>query len=285
MKIKKLLSAVTMSAVLAFNTLPSVSSPMKAYAAADGGYSADEIAASELKPTLSVSSINISAEDAKASPVQTVTISLNGANKQYCSTGFHVYFDNRLTIVPNAKGAFATKGSAINDLSSASYSKNNCLFLATAGTSNSGKDGTMWTFQLKLPDDAAEGDVYPIEIKYEKGKYTEDVFVNDINEVSSKLMQAWVFTKGIQNGSISIGSTGKAGDANCDGTVELGDAVLIMQFLANPDKFGLKGSDTHHMTENGAKNSDVAGNNDGITTKDALAIQKYTLKIISSLPE
>ena len=39
------------------------------------------------------------------------------------------------------------------------------------------------------------------------------------------------------------------------------------------------------MTEAGLTNSDVSGGNDGVTSKDALAIQKYTLKIISELPE
>ena len=39
------------------------------------------------------------------------------------------------------------------------------------------------------------------------------------------------------------------GDANCDGTVDMSDAVLIMQALANPDKYGVKGTDSQHITQ------------------------------------
>ena len=76
-----------------------------------------------------------------------------------------------------------------------------------------------------------------------------------------------------------------AGDANCDGGVDLSDAVLIMQFIANPDKFGRNGSEPKHITEQGELNGDVSGNNDGLTARDALAVQKYMLKLIDKLPE
>ena len=67
------------------------------------------------------------------------------------------------------------------------------------------------------------------------------------------------------------------GDANEDKSVDLSDAVLIMQSLANPSKFKL--------TDHGKKNADCSGNGDGITNSDALSIQKYLLKIIDKLPE
>ena len=67
------------------------------------------------------------------------------------------------------------------------------------------------------------------------------------------------------------------GDANLDGDVDVSDAVLIMQSLANPSKYKL--------TEQGGKNGDVQGNGDGITSKDALSIQKYKLGLISELPD
>ncbi len=67
------------------------------------------------------------------------------------------------------------------------------------------------------------------------------------------------------------------GDANCDGVVDISDAVLIMQSLSNPSKYKL--------TEEGRKNADVTGKNDGVTNNDALAIQKLMLKLIDKLPE
>ena len=65
------------------------------------------------------------------------------------------------------------------------------------------------------------------------------------------------------------------GDANCDGQVDLSDAVMIMQALANPNKYGLEGTAEHHLTEQGKANGDMNG--DGLTVGDAQAIQKVLL--------
>lgn len=73
------------------------------------------------------------------------------------------------------------------------------------------------------------------------------------------------------------------GDANYDEQVDLSDAVLIMQSLANPNKYGLgveKG-----ITATGVANADVYNNGDGITSQDALSIQRYLLNLIPKLPE
>lgn len=75
------------------------------------------------------------------------------------------------------------------------------------------------------------------------------------------------------------------GDSNCDGDIDMSDAVLIMQSLSNPDKYGLTGSDPSHITDQGLKNADCYNTGDGVTNNDALAIQKYKLEIISELPE
>ena len=70
---------------------------------------------------------------------------------------------------------------------------------------------------------------------------------------------------------------GKAGDANGDGQVDMADVVLIMQSLANPDKYQV-------APENVAL-ADVSGGRNGITTADALAIQRYLLGTLPALPE
>jgi hypothetical protein len=77
----------------------------------------------------------------------------------------------------------------------------------------------------------------------------------------------------------------KYGDANCDGDVSLADSVLIMQSLSNPSKFGESGSDKNHITKQGSANADCSNVGDGVTNKDALAIQKYKLNLIKKLPE
>ena len=77
----------------------------------------------------------------------------------------------------------------------------------------------------------------------------------------------------------SVNDNANQGDANCDGIVNMADAVLIMQSLANPDKYGTNGTDERHLTAQGEKNADIAGDNDGVTNLDALAVQKKLLKL------
>ena len=74
------------------------------------------------------------------------------------------------------------------------------------------------------------------------------------------------------------------GDANCDEQVDLSDAVLIMQALANPDKYGVTGSARSHITLQGWSNADVHKRGNGISSNDAVAIQKRLLGLITSLP-
>ncbi|WP_295084535.1 dockerin type I repeat-containing protein [Ruminococcus sp.] len=66
-----------------------------------------------------------------------------------------------------------------------------------------------------------------------------------------------------------------AGDTNCDGEVDMSDAVLIMQALANPNKYGIDGTAEYHLTEYGKINGDMNG--DGLTVGDAIDIQAMLL--------
>jgi hypothetical protein len=67
------------------------------------------------------------------------------------------------------------------------------------------------------------------------------------------------------------------GDANGDGTVDMSDVVLIMQALANPNKYGENGTAEVHLTAQGKANADMDG--DGLTVGDAQAIQKMLLEL------
>ena len=62
------------------------------------------------------------------------------------------------------------------------------------------------------------------------------------------------------------------GDANCDGKVTVADATAILQSIANSDKFALKAQ--------GKINADIVDNGEGVTSKDALAIQMMDAKLI-----
>lgn len=61
------------------------------------------------------------------------------------------------------------------------------------------------------------------------------------------------------------------GDANNDGELSIADAVSIMQAIGNPDEYTL--------TPQGEFNADIAGNYDGLTNMDALAVQKRLLNL------
>ena len=73
------------------------------------------------------------------------------------------------------------------------------------------------------------------------------------------------------------------GDTNCDGDVDISDAVLIMQSLANPDKYGIGGTDVNAITEQGKVNGDVDVTSKGITSNDAVFIQQFLLNKITTL--
>ncbi len=76
------------------------------------------------------------------------------------------------------------------------------------------------------------------------------------------------------------------GDANGDDKVDMSDVVLIMQALANPNKYGLNGTADSHISELGIASADVDKSIEGLTANDALRIQEYLLhKIDSLVPE
>ena len=67
------------------------------------------------------------------------------------------------------------------------------------------------------------------------------------------------------------------GDANTDGVVDISDAVLIAQYVKNPDKT--------YISKQGLVNADVFNVGSGVTIDDANTIKKYLIDLISELPE
>ena len=63
----------------------------------------------------------------------------------------------------------------------------------------------------------------------------------------------------------------------------MADAVLIMQALANPNKYGIGGTNEHALTEQGQINADVDKTSLGLTSNDALKIQQLLLGMITEL--
>lgn len=163
------------------------------------------------------------------------------------------------------------------------------------------KDGTLCTISGTVKSGAKEGASSPIKLEAVKretyvGSGTDN---SNISAGYSDGEKAVKYTVKATNGKVTVvGDTPvttttapvqvNRGDANCDGKVDMSDAVLIMQFQANPSVYGLTGSNAHHITSQGMLNADViggtAGNGgDGVTTNDALQIQKYMLSLVTEL--
>lgn len=74
------------------------------------------------------------------------------------------------------------------------------------------------------------------------------------------------------------------GDANNDGKISIGDAVLILQYCANKDKYGVNGYADDRITPQGEKNADCFEPGSDITPKDALAVQLKLVGSVAALP-
>lgn len=144
-------------------------------------------------------------------------------------------------------------------------------------------DGVFCTVKGTVSADA-KGDI-PLEIiPSSRDTYTGSNVPNDVISIgyfqNKEVVRYGVKTN---NGTVSVGTEGSSGkddgknlkgDANEDGTVDISDAVRIMQALVNADEYGL--------STQGAINADVI-NNDGVTGVDALEIQKHIAGLASTL--
>ena len=200
---KRVASALAIAAVAAS------ASSMAAVADEYNGFDMADINGSEIKPTVFISvdgtqGGKVFDTDIAGKTVE-CTLNVTGAANKYASTGFHVFFDKRVKLNMDGEYPDVTQGAAIGKISPGepviddTDANMNGFFAATAGSSNRGNDGVMWTFNLVVPADAKAGDVFPIDIVYKSSKNAEDLFVNTEVDKAGNLMQAYVFTKGIYN--------------------------------------------------------------------------------------
>lgn len=288
--------SAVLTALCGSHTVTPVSS-ITASAAADGGFSSEQIQSCELKPVLSLPELVMTPEEAKSSPNVRISLSVSGAEKKYATVEFWTAFDQRLAIVSDSSGApSVAKGDAIElfktEFRPSRYldSSNNLIDLNGVRVIGSairdyGYDGDIFTVTVRLPEDVKDGDVFPLQLKYidresSGNSFVNSLFTNQKNDDEGKLMQANLFTNGLKNGFIRIDSNKKlhpVGDTNLDGRVTLGDSMIVLQYIANETKYPLSGE--------ALENADAYGPGDGITGLDAVAIQKYDTGMITSLPE
>lgn len=157
-----------------------------------------------------------------------------------------------------------------------------CVFIAvkdkdTAGTSSDKvfTDGNVKFFDQQTAN--ADGVVSFSYLSDEKEKWAF-IFVSQV--INDTITQTFGTANDLKTATYSV-APGVKGDANGDGEIDMSDVVLIMQALANPNKYGVEGTDPKHITENGFQFADSDG--DGLTVNDALRIQQYLLGLIPSL--
>ena len=144
-------------------------------------------------------------------------------------------------------------------------------------------DGVFCTISGTVSKDAGDGAI-PLEIiPAARDTFAGSSVANDVISVgyfdSKNVVRYSVETS---NGSVIVGNGGGGdvgqtavwGDANENGDVNISDAVLIMQSIANPDEF--------KITDQGKINGDVVDNGGGVTNVDALAIQYVEIKTITT---
>ena len=195
--LKKVFSALSLTAVAA-------SAVSLSAFAAPSDYTADQIAASEIKPKITTTKLVVD-KDQAGQDVK-VNIDVTGASQKYCNTGIRIYYSDRLTLKKNVIGnADVISGDAVAYLGvkenkvddSCTREGFNSWFMTTGGTGDFGLDGTMWTLTFTIPADAEEGEVFPLDILYQSSGSTKDAFFDKDRTEAGQLMEAYAFTQGI----------------------------------------------------------------------------------------
>ncbi len=190
------------------------------------------------KPTISISQERITKEEAKENPIRTVNVYISGADSAYSTAGFTIKFDERLTLIKDKRGKLAKAGEAL-EYCSPSFVSDTEHGIRTIITSsaNTGLDGKLFSFHVELPDNISdEGEKFPIEVYYNK---EHDLFTNITVDEDGKMMQAWLFTNGIEQGFIEVEPKNAKepdpgiGDTNGDGRVDSIDASRILAVFAS----------------------------------------------------
>ncbi len=202
---KRMLSALCSVCIGASSVLGSASALYANAEIADYGdeyvFSGD-VSQAKSKPVLTVSKKTVSAETAPGQEVE-ISIDLSGENidNMFCTTGLHIFWDSRLTLVPANEDDLVTFGKAVKKMQCEAVKIKDAsgIVIATSHSENAGVSGNILTLKLRLPQDAKPLDVYPIDIAYQTRPLMSDLFTNNKDDENGHLMQAWFFTKGINS--------------------------------------------------------------------------------------
>ena len=175
---------------------------------------------------------------------QRVYCSITGVTEPVNSMKFHIFYDTRLTLKKNEKGEVLNAGRAVESFTtgSAMVEEGQLVFYAYSPNDIELQNGSLFTFDFIVPENAEPGEVYPIGISYVDDGIAYDTFLNSAQDDAGKLQMTYVFTRGIYNGYIKMQgekiTTAPAkeetvrGDVNGDGGITVADAVLLCRMTA-----------------------------------------------------
>ncbi len=170
---------------------------------ADGGYTAEEIAASSVKPTLSVADVEYKLDElAENGYIAEVTLSAEGFDEDVTAFDFHVYYDEGLTPYYTENNGY--KNLKVSTMGGAAYCSlgkgfneaDNYIFISLVNRQKENLNGEMIKLYFNVPKDVQSGDKFKVYPEYTKG----DVLVSGADNKS----HAYLFTQGLKGGTLSI---------------------------------------------------------------------------------
>ena len=170
---------------------------------ADGGYTVEEIAASSVKPTLSVADVEYKLDElAENGYIAEVTLSAEGFDEDVTAFDFHVYYDEGLTPYYTENNGY--KNLKVSTMGGAAYCSlgkgfneaDNYIFISLVNRQKENLNGEMIKLYFNVPKDAQSGDKFKVYPEYTKG----DVLVSGADNKS----HAYLFTQGLKGGTLSI---------------------------------------------------------------------------------
>ncbi len=229
----------------------------------------------DLKNTLTVSSVELTKKQAAESDTVTISFRLGSesGDPELAAMGLHVQFpenENGRALSPvadeNGNYAHTKKDMILTSVLDDESVLDNAVFVAAAGTSDITSSGAICSMEVKLPEDYAVGDVYPVNIVYVDNASAPPEFINLDGD---KDAQNWTFANGIRNGSVTISDREyPLGDVNADNSVDSSDAALILREYADT-----QAGNTGSFSAEQAALADYNGD-DTIDSSDAALILK-----------
>lgn len=132
------------------------------------------------------------------------------------------------------------------------------------------QDKNYMVFDLSLPEQFKDALAKEVLCEYMR----RDMAMANSQFVKDSCPDGYVYTLG--SATCDESELPTAGDANQDGEVTLADALIILQYVANEEKYPL--------TESGKKAADCFNTGDGITAMDTIAVLRLDTGKIESLP-